>query len=152
MEMNFSLLKTPLWNGSWRGNYIWPEITSVDKACSFFSTQREESESISHAVVSDSATPWPARLLYPWNSPVKNTGVGSHSLLQRIFLTQGSNPSLQHCGQILYNLSHQGGPTQRGTRLPIWLWKDSSVEVLTWLLSWVANRWSCLPQHFLKNF
>ena len=94
-------------------------LTSVDKACSLFSTQREESESISHAVVSDSATPWPARLLYPWNSLVKNTGVGSHSLLQRIFLVQGSNPSLQHCGQILHHLSHQGSPTQRGTRLPV---------------------------------
>ena len=30
----------------------------------------------------------------PWNSPGKNTGVGCHSLLQRIFLTQGSNPRL----------------------------------------------------------
>ena len=34
---------------------------------------------------------WPARLFCPWNSPGKNTGVGSHSLLQGIFLTQGSN-------------------------------------------------------------
>ena len=32
------------------------------------------------------------RLLYPWNSPGKNTGVGGHSLLQGIFLAQGSNP------------------------------------------------------------
>ena len=44
----------------------------------------------------------------PWNSPSKNTGVGSHSLLQGIFLTQGSNPGLLHCRQILYCLSHQG--------------------------------------------
>ena len=34
------------------------------------------------------------RLLRPWNFPDKNTGVGSHSLLQRIFLTQASNPCL----------------------------------------------------------
>ena len=42
------------------------------------------------SVVSDSATPWtpPARLLCPWNSPGKNTGVGCHSLLQGIFPTQ----------------------------------------------------------------
>ena len=33
----------------------------------------------------------PTRLLYPWNSPGKNTGVGWHALLQGIFLTQGSN-------------------------------------------------------------
>ena len=36
-------------------------------------------------------TPWTTRLLCPWNSPGKNTGVGCHSFLQGIFLTQGSN-------------------------------------------------------------
>ena len=36
------------------------------------------------------------RLICPWNSPDKNTGVGSHSLLQGIFQTQGSNPHLFH--------------------------------------------------------
>ena len=35
---------------------------------------------------------WPARLLCPWGSPGKNTGVGCHPLLQGIFPTQGSNP------------------------------------------------------------
>ena len=34
--------------------------------------------------------------------------VGCHFLLQEIFLTQGLNPGLLHCGQILYHLSHQG--------------------------------------------
>ena len=34
----------------------------------------------------------PARLLYPWDSPGKNTGAGCHALLQGIFLTQGSDP------------------------------------------------------------
>ena len=34
--------------------------------------------------------------------------VGSFSLLQGIFSTQGSNPGLPHCGRILYQLSHQG--------------------------------------------
>ena len=33
--------------------------------------------------------------------------------LQGIFQTQGSNPSLPHCRQILYCLSHQGSPAQR---------------------------------------
>ena len=46
----------------------------------------------------------------PWNSPGQNTGVGSHSLLQGIFPTQGSNPCLPHCRQILYQLSHKGSP------------------------------------------
>ena len=36
--------------------------------------------------------------------------MGSLSLLQGIFLTQGSNPDLPHCRQILYQLSHQGSP------------------------------------------
>ena len=42
--------------------------------------------------------------------PVKNTRVGSHSLLQGIFLTQESNPGFLHCRQILYPLSYQGSP------------------------------------------
>ena len=40
----------------------------------------------------------------------QNTGVGCHALLQGIFPTQGSNPGLLHCRQILYHLSHQGCP------------------------------------------
>ena len=46
----------------------------------------------------------------PWNSPGRNTGVGSLSLLQGIFPTQGSNPGLPHCRWILYHLSHKGSP------------------------------------------
>ena len=41
------------------------------------------------------------------DTPVKNTGVGCHFLLQRIFPTQGSNPGLLHCRQILYLLSYE---------------------------------------------
>ena len=40
----------------------------------------------------------------------KYIGVGNFSLLQGIFPTQGSNPGLPHCRQILYQLSHQGRP------------------------------------------
>ena len=50
----------------------------------------------------------PHGLHSPWNSPGQNTGVGSHSLRQQIFPTQGSNPGLPHCRQILYQLSYQG--------------------------------------------
>ena len=45
--------------------------------------------------------------LCAWNSLGKNTGVGCPSLLQGIVLTQGLNPGLLHCRQILYHLSHQ---------------------------------------------
>ena len=44
-------------------------------------------------------------LYSPWNFPGQNTGVGSLSLLQGIFPTQGSN-----CRWILYQLSHKGSP------------------------------------------
>ena len=52
----------------------------------------------------------PHGLYSRWNSPGQNTGVGSLSLLQGIFPTQGSNPDLLHCRQILYQLSQQGSP------------------------------------------
>ena len=64
-------------------------------------------DSIRRSVVSNSLQPhglWPARLLCPWNSPGKNTRVGWHFLLQGIFLTQGWNPGLLLCRQILYRL------------------------------------------------
>ena len=38
----------------------------------------------------------PTRLLCPWDSPGRNTGVGCHALLQGIFPTQGSNLCLLH--------------------------------------------------------
>ena len=41
-------------------------------------------------------------------SPGKNAGVGCHFLLQGIFPTQGLNPRVLHCRQILYSLSHLG--------------------------------------------
>ena len=44
------------------------------------------------------------------NSPGKKTAVGCHALLQGIFLTQGLNPGLPHCRQILYGLSHHKSP------------------------------------------
>jgi len=45
-----------------------------------------------------------------WKSPGQNTGVGSLSLLQATFPTQGSNPGLPHYRIILYQLSHKGSP------------------------------------------
>ena len=59
----------------------------------------------SHSVVSNSLQPH--GLYSPWNSPGQKTGVGSLSVLQGIFPTQGSNPGLLHCRWILYQLSHR---------------------------------------------
>ena len=49
----------------------------------------------------------------PWDSPGQNTGVGSLSLLQGIFPTQGLNPGLPHCKQILHQLN-KGKPKNTG--------------------------------------
>ena len=62
------------------------------------------SESLS--VVSDSLRPH--GLCSPWNSPGQNTRMGSLSLLQGIFPTQGSKPDFQHCRQILLPAEPQG--------------------------------------------
>ena len=58
-----------------------------------------------------------------WNSPGQNTGVGSLSLLQGIFPTQGSNPGLPHCRVNLYQLNHKGSP-----RILEWVAYHFSIE------------------------
>ena len=68
-----------------------------------------ESESIGHSVVSNSLLSHglkPTRLLCPWNSLGKNTGVSCHSFLKEIFPNQRLNLGLLHCRWILYHLSH----------------------------------------------
>ena len=70
------------------------------------------------------------------NSPGNKTGMGSHSLLQGIFLTQGWNLNLLHCRHILYCLSYQRSPT---FLLPIslfafplfWLWRNTHTHTHT---------------------
>ena len=62
-------------------------------------------------------TPWTVactRLLRLWDFLGKSTGVACHFLLQGIFPTQGSNPGILHCIQMLYRLSHQGSPYPSG--------------------------------------
>ena len=80
----------------------------VFKKYGFLVPTHRECESESHSVVSDSLQPH--GLYSPWSSPGQNTGVGSLSLLQWIFPTQGLNPGLPHCRQILYQLNHKGSP------------------------------------------
>ena len=66
-----------------------------------------ESENESYSVVRVQlfATPW---IIQSMEFSGQNTGVGSPSLLQGIFPTQGLNPGLPHCRWILYQLSHKG--------------------------------------------
>ena len=65
----------------------------------------------------------PHGLHSPWSSPGRNTGVGSLSLLQGIFPTQGSNPGLPHGGRILYQLSYHGRLYETCQQLAITLLK-----------------------------
>ena len=113
-----------------------------------------KSESEDCSVVSDSL--WPHGLYSPWNSPGPNSGVGSLSLLQGIFPTQGSNPGLPHCWQILYQLSHKGSP-----RILEWVAYPSPRNLLNpgvehsllhcrlilYQLSYQGNHllWNCIP-------
>jgi len=61
---------------------------------------------------------WPYVLYSPWNSPGQNTGVGSRSLLQGIFPTQGSNSGLPHYRWIICQLSHKGNPHDQVRFIP----------------------------------
>ena len=83
---------------------------------------------------------YPARLLCPWDSPGKNTERGCHSLLQGIFLTQGSDPGPLSCRQILYHLSHQRSP-----------WKKCQIRSVTQSCLTLCNPTNCstpgLPVH-----
>ena len=68
---------------------------------------------VCYSVTSNSLWPHglkPIRLLCPWNSPGRNTGMGCHFLLPRIFPTQGLHHGLPHCRQMLYGLSHCNTP------------------------------------------
>ena len=80
----------------------------------------------------------------PWNYPGQNTGVGSLSLLQRIFPTQRSNPGLPHCRQILYQLSHKGNP-----RILEWVAYPFS-SGSSWPRNW--TRVSCVAGRFFTNW
>ena len=91
---------------------------------------------VSRSVISDSLWPHelqPAKLLCPWDSPGKNTGMGCHFLLQRIFLTQGLNSGLMHCTQILYQLSHQGSPWENWTKWICQHWEVGVRSCLSFL-------------------
>ena len=74
------------------------------RAHTLFPFRRKACES--RSVMSDSL--WTHGLYSPWNSPGQNTGVGSLSVLQGIFPTQGLNPGVPHCRWMLYQLSHRG--------------------------------------------
>ena len=87
---------TRQYNGIWIRSFPKHRVWEYDVCACVFS----------RLVMSDALWPHglqPARLLCPWDFPGKNTGVGRHTLLEVIFLTQWSNPGLLHCRRILYH-------------------------------------------------
>ena len=64
--------------------------------------------------VTQSDSLWPRGLYSWWNSPGQNTGVGSCSLLQAIFPTQGSNPGLPHYSRFFTSWTTREAPAELG--------------------------------------
>ena len=94
-------------------NIIFTLQTLILSSASYAKNDSESRAVLSCSVTSDSLWPHglqPAMLLCLWNSPGKNTGVSCYVLLQGVFPTQGSNPSLSHWRRILYQMSYQGSP------------------------------------------
>ena len=133
----------PIWDSStpehvfWLVLYCFPHLKKLSKSVWFrvptltretVGGSEEKSESESHSVVSNSLQPH--GLYSPWNSPGKNTGVGSLSFLQGIFPTQGSNPGLLHCRQILYQLSHKGSPKRSLWEFLVFFYSSVNLNLL----------------------
>ena len=137
--------------GSHRVEHDWSDLASA-AACYAM---------LRGSVMSESLQPHglqPARLLCPWGLSRQNTGVGCHALLQGIFPTQGSNPDLPHCREILYHLSHQGRPrTLEWVAYPFsrgssWLRNRTGISCITrgFFTSW-ATREAKL-EHRFRNY
>ena len=94
------------------------------------------------------ATPWTVAHQAPLSMEFsrQESGVGCHFLLQGIFLTQGSNPSLLHCRQTLYHLSPQGSPkkVKRG-KWKSEAWGSNIYRFFSFFrYSVMGNRWTLL--------
>ena len=140
-----------LWS---RGSYTcFTELSCSRNKKNIWAAVRVTLKSVSRLAVPTLHDPMamkPARLLFPWSSPGKNTGMDCHSLLQGIFLTQGSNPGLLHCRRILYHHSHQESP--RITLNTEWMLKKWELFIIC-LYLWLSffppspNCWSLCVAH-----
>ena len=107
----------------------------------------------------------PTRLCCPWDSPGKNTGVGCHFLLQGIFPTQGSNPGLPHCRQMVtlsQSWTIKKTESWRIENFVLWCWRrllrvpwsakrsnQSILKKLTLNIDWKNWCWSQISNIFL---
>ena len=101
---SFHRTVSPKWN-------YWGERTGVVLSCSLCAGVLSRFSLRLFATLWTSL--WPARLLCPWDFPGRNTGMGCHALLQRIFPTEGSNTnvlSFLRCRRILYPTEPPGKP------------------------------------------
>ena len=107
-------------------------------------------------------TPWTiaARLLCPWASPGRNTGLDFHFLLQRIFPTQGSNLRLLHCRWILYQWATREARKHLGKTIILAVAKSQLEKAmaphsstLAWKIQWMEepgrlqSMWSLRVRH-----
>ena len=71
--------------------------------------------------------------------------MGIYTLLQRIIPTQGSNPCLPHCRQILYQMSHKGSPKKaeennKDNQKTMLLKKEKTIEKINEIKSWFFEK------------
>ena len=119
-----SCLENPRDRGAW-----WAAFYGVTQSRTRLKRQQQQQNYIVHGILQARILEWVAfpfsrgsSQLRDWThvslsaepqGKPKDTGVGSLSFLQRIFLTQESNRGLLHCRWILYQLSYEGSPKSR---------------------------------------
>ena len=117
----------------------------------YFMKVKVKVKSFSHVRLFATRGLQPTKLLHPWDSPGKNTGVGCHFLVQGIFPTQRSNPGLPHCRQT------HGKQMGKMWKLPDFIFlgskitvdSDCSHEIKTHLLS--GRKAMTNPDSILKS-
>ena len=110
-------------NVSCKLSFIWGKMMPAAQETAPHIALRDCSKEVVKVKVTQSCpTLWPHGLYSPWNSPGQDTGVGSCSLLQWIFLIQEPNQGLLYCRRILYQLSYQGSPKLLQMRLKLTTW------------------------------
>ena len=112
---------------------------------SFHESRRSEEKSLSRVWLF--VTPWTVANQAPRSMGFSRHEywMGCHFLLQRILLTQGSNPGLPHCRQMLYHPSYQGSPLHESREITKNEASDKSkLQIVMWLIRQTLSRKSDL--------
>ena len=94
------------------------------------------------------ATPWTVQSMEFCRQDAR---VGSHSLLQGVFPTQGLDPGLHHCRRILYQLSHHGSPSVTQAHIILWISVCKVKQLVYWnkwynFFRFYWGKWQCKKQ------